>query len=335
MKLRIIRLADIGRGALLILCGTISAWTVDLIHHSRYKVFAEGYRNILAGRPYSPAFSNRRLGPWSFRLLEKLFGSCEMAHSILVYATGLTLPWLGYILCRKLGCTVRRSMYTAFAISAGFVLLQDEVWLQAWDLFDTILFVIFAYAILRRLKVLQVIPLFLVMLLNRETALFVPAWLILRAFREKDRRELLAAAILFITGAAAVIAWRLPYLKGNLGFAWVGGNHFRPFVNTSILLGGDLDAWLVLFLAAAVTAAAARVLLAAMKNGNAEAWTRWDAMAVAGLMSLMILTVGHIGELRLFLPVAPLVIMSTACRGCPPRERVYRASLRKPGKAGI
>ena len=331
MKLRINRLADITRAGLLTLCGTLSAWTVDLIHHGRYKVFAEGYFNILAGRPYSPAFSNRRLGPWTFKLLEKLCGSYELAQSILVYATGLTLPWLGYILCRKLGCTVRRSMYTALAISAGFVLLQDEVWLQAWDIFDTVLFVIFAYAILRCLKARHVIPLYVIMLLNRETALFVPAWLILRACREKDRRELIAGVILFITGAAVIIAWRLPYIKGNLGFAWVGGNHFRPFLNTTILLGGDRDAWLVLLLAASVTAAAVRVFLTALKSGEEEAWTAWDAMAVAAFMSIMILTVGHISELRLFLPVAPLVIMADACRLFPRRKRVCIEGHRQGG----
>ena len=312
---KINRLATIVRAALLTLCGTLSAWTVDLIHHDRYHVFAREDLNILAGRPYSPAFANRPLGPWSFKFFEKLCESGELAQGILVYATGLILPWLGYLLSKKLGWSIKRSLFTALAISASFVLLQDEVWMKAWDLFDTILFVLFAYTIFNRSKMRFVIILFVIMLFNRETALFVPVWLILRAFREKNRRELLTAATLLLTGVATIIAWRLPYLKGDLGFAWVGGNHFRPFVNSSILTRGDLDAWLVLFLAASVIAIAARSFLSARKSADAGAWMAWEAMAIAALISIMILTVGHVSELRLFLPVAPLVIFSLARPG--------------------
>lgn len=317
MKPRTGRLTIFGRGALLTLCGAISAWAVDLIHHDRYHVFTRGYHNILDGRPYSPAFANRKLGPWVFKFFENIFGSGELAQSALVYATGVTLPWLGYLLCRKLGWTAVRSACAAIAICASFALLQDDVWLQTWDLFDSILFVIFAYAVFSRLNLRQVLPLFIVMLLNRETALFLPAWLIIRAFRDMDRKELLWGAVLFLTGIAVTMAWRLPYLKGNLGFAWVGGNHFRPFVNVTILRGSDSDAWLALFLAAAVTAGAVWAFLSARRSGDEAAWIRWDAMAVAALMSLMILTVGHISEIRLFLPVAPIVILSLANTSVP------------------
>ena len=175
------------RAGLLTLLGVLSARIVDLLQTDRYAVFAEEYHNLLAGSPYSPAFANRRLGPWSFALLESAFGSAELAERLLVWGTGLALPWLGYVLGRRLGWTVERSVGIAFALCASFVLLQDDRWLQAWDFYDLLFFVCLAYAIHRRLEARRVVPLFLVMLLNRETALFVPLWLAVRAHRDGDR----------------------------------------------------------------------------------------------------------------------------------------------------
>ena len=131
-----------------------------------------------------------------------------------------------------------------------------------------------------------------------------------------------------IVGLAGILF--APFLHG--GFGHLVANSL-PFLvlGGMVLLGGDRDAWLVLLLAASVTAAAVRVFLTALKSGEEEAWTAWDAMAVAAFMSIMILTVGHISELRLFLPVAPLVIMVGACRLFPRRKRVCIEGHRQGG----
>ena len=72
MKQLTSKLAVLGRGGLLTIMGALSAWVVNIIHYSRYSIFAADFRGILAGEPYSPAFANRRLGPWSFVALARI-----------------------------------------------------------------------------------------------------------------------------------------------------------------------------------------------------------------------------------------------------------------------
>ena len=303
------KLAAFARAVLLTLMGALSAWAVNILHISRYPIFAGDFRGILAGQPYSPAFANRRLGPWSFVALDRIFGSSEFTLSLFVYAACVALPWLGYLLGRRLGWTIKRSLGAAAALCVSFVLLQDDYWLMIWDLYDVLFFTCLAYAIFRRLTARQVIPLFILMLLNRETALFVPLWLIVRGYLDRDRRTMVTAALMGLAGAVVTAAWRLPYM-GRTGLPHVGGNHFRPTANWRILMGGNNEAWLAVALSAAVILLAWRTIRVSVRGRESEFRGVVEAMIVAAALAIVIPVVGYIGELRLFLPVAPLLIFS-------------------------
>lgn len=303
------KLAACARAVLMTLLGALSAWVVNIIHISRYSIFAGDFRGILAGQPYSPAFANRRLGPWSFVALDRIFGSSEFTLSLFVYAACVALPWLGYLLSRRLGWTIKRSFGIAVALCVSFVLLQDDYWLMIWDLYDVLFFTCLAYAIFRRLTVRQVIPLFLLMLLNRETALFVPLWLMIRGYLDRDRRTMVIATLMGLVGVVVTAAWRLPYM-GRTGLPHVGGNHFRPTANWRILMNGNNEAWLSVALSVAVILLAWRTIRVTVRGRENEFRGAIEAMSVAAALAFVIPIVGYIGELRLFLPIAPLLIFS-------------------------
>lgn len=303
------KLAACARAVLLTFLGAVSAWVVNIIHISRYSIFAGDFRGILSGQPYSPAFANRRLGPWSFVALDRIFGSSEFTLSLFVYAACVALPWLGYLFSRRLGWTIKRSLGIAVALCVSFVLLQDDYWLMIWDLYDVLFFTCLTYAIFRRLTARQVIPLFILMLLNRETALFVPLWLMIRGYLDKDRRTMVTAALMGLVGVVVTAAWRLPYM-GRTGLPHVGGNHFRPSANWRILMNGNNEAWLAVALSAAVIILAWRTVRVTVRGRENEYRGVIEAMSVAAALAFVIPIVGYIGELRLFLPIAPLVIFS-------------------------
>lgn len=303
------KLAAFARGVLLTITGALSAWIVNIIHYSRYQIFAADFRCILAGEPYSPAFANRRLGPWSFTALDRIFGSSELTLSLFVYAACVALPWLGYLLSRRLGWSIKHSLGAAAVLCVSFVLMQDDYWLMIWDLYDVLFFTWFAYAIFRRLSMRYMIPAFLLMIFNRETALFVPLYLLIRGFPGRDRRTMLTAGLMGIFGVIVTLAWRLPYM-GRTGLPHVGGNHFRPTANWRILLSGNGEAWLALAMSITVIILAWRTIRVTVRGRENEFRGIIEAMIVAAALALAIPVVGYIGELRLFLPVAPLLIFS-------------------------
>lgn len=289
--------------------GALSAWVVNIIHYNRYPIFAADLRGILAGQPYSPAFANRRLGPWSFVALDRIFGSSELTLSLFVYVACVALPWLGYLLSRRLRWSIRYSLGVAAALCVSFVLLQDDYWLMIWDLYDVLFFTWFAYAIIRRLSTRHMIPFFLLMIFNRETALFIPLWLMIRGFLDRDRRAMVTAGLMGVVGVIVTVAWRLPYM-GRTGLPHVGGNHFRPTANWRILLGGNNEAWLALVLSAAVIMIAWWTIRVKLRGRENEFRGVVEALCVAAALAFAIPIVGYIGELRLFLPIAPLLIFS-------------------------
>ncbi|MBN2071503.1 MAG: hypothetical protein JW814_08605 [Candidatus Krumholzibacteriota bacterium] len=302
-------LAALAGGVLLTITGALSAWIVNTIHYSRYQIFAADFRCILAGEPYSPAFANRRLGPWTFTMLDRIFGSSEVTLSLIVYAACVALPWLGYLLGRRLGWSIKQSLGAAVVLCVSFVLLQDDYWLMIWDLYDVLFFTWFAYAIFRRLSISQMVPVFLIMIFNRETALFVPLWFLIRGFLDRDRRTMLTAGLMGIAGVIVTLAWRLPYM-GRTGLPHVGGNHFRPTANWRILLGGNNEAWLALALSITVIILTWRTIRVTVRGRENEFRGVIEAMSVTAALALVIPVVGYIGELRLYLPVAPLIIFS-------------------------
>ncbi|MBN2185412.1 MAG: hypothetical protein JW746_08800 [Candidatus Krumholzibacteriota bacterium] len=309
MKRLTSKLAAFARGGLLTIMGALSAWIVNIIHYSRYQIFAADFRCILAGEPYSPAFANRRLGPWTFTALDRIFGASEFTLSLIVYAACVALSWLGYLFSRRLGWPIKHSLGVAIILCAGFVLMQDDYWLMIWDLYDILFFTWFAYAIFRRLSMRKIIPVFLLMIFNRETALFVPLWLLIRGFLDRDRRTMLTAGLMGVVGVIVTLAWRLPYM-GRTGLPHVGGNHFRPTANWRILLSGNNEAWIAVAMSVTVIILAWHTIRVTVRGRENELRGVVEAMSVAAALALVIPVVGYIGELRLFLPVAPLLIFS-------------------------
>ncbi len=292
----------------LTLVGLLSARVVELIHASRLAIVAEDLRGILSGQPYSAAFANRRLGPWSFAVLEEALGSAEAALRIPVWIAGLALPWLAYLAGRRLGWSQERALCVALALCGAYVLLQDDRCLMPWDLYDLLFFVGVAYAIHARLGPLAAAPLFALMLLNRETALVLPLWLVWRGFREGDLRSCFVGALMGLAGGAVLLFLRLPYLGEGAPLpiaTFPFGNHFRLFANARLLLGGQGDAWLSLGLGALVVALAWKAWGAGQRAAE-------EALALSAVGVVAIFAMGHLGEARLLLPIAPLVAFSLA-----------------------
>jgi len=140
---------------------------------------------VVTGEPHWAGYQSRLLGPWLVRGLSATgcfgegmngFGRAFLALLlILTVAKNLTLTGVALRLHRSARVALSR---TLVAITA-FTILQVPEWLYLWDYLDVIVFTLFLYGTLTRKGILYFCLLFAAAILNRQSGLFIAAWLLL------------------------------------------------------------------------------------------------------------------------------------------------------------
>lgn len=226
------------------------------LHLRNFQELIDAAYGVLNGRPHWITFQNRLLGSYVIQLISATTGrsfgtSFSLFLSISLVFANIILFFIFSDLTknRKLGLK-----YTFYFVII-FLLLQHE-WLFPWDLIDILIFSLFAYSIYRDAKIRYFVILFIIALLNRESALFISLWIIIDSFKyiksEKTFCRLIVKKYQLIAGILLTIAGMI-YTKGIRDYLFIDsairigskdkgpfsfGNQFHLFYNVKLIYHG-------------------------------------------------------------------------------------------------
>lgn len=305
---------------LIILVTVIELRTLNLEHFLRIDDLIAVAKGVVHGTPPWRAFQNRLLGPYLVSGLTNAFGSkYDKWYQTVVTVTTLSVNLVTFSAMRKLGASNQKAaIYTA--IGAGlFVLLQDRTWLYIWDYFDVLLFTLFAYAVYSRKSIGWFVVLFVVELLNREVAIFVPVWMILSSigrdgskFKLKDIRAAAFGLLLIVAGSAWTVWIRnrlfIRPMDGYpqhgphefLGNLFQVGHNLVGFVKYSTSTTPAFD-----FLAYWIPVA---IFFYLKSTWTRASTTDKNVAIVVGLMLISTICFAEMIEVRVFLVTIPLIL---------------------------
>ena len=158
-----------------------------------YKVIAQIYSpywqdlsdtasGVVTGHPQWIAYQNRLLGPYLVNLISAIGLSNVSAVKVFSLLTITIQNFVFFGLLAKTGIPFRKSVLYVVFYSFVFICIQDYGF-YTWDSIDAILFTLFAWGIFQGKSTTYFIYLFLVAIINRESALFISLYLVIDSFQ--------------------------------------------------------------------------------------------------------------------------------------------------------
>ena len=134
---------------------------------------------VTEGRPHWLAYQNRLLGPYSILSISTIAGiSFKAAWAVYQAVTLHFFCILVFWILKREGLSPKDAITYLIFILFAFLSLQHDLFFP-WDNIDLILFTLFAYGIIKSYSIRFFLAIFLIGILNRESALFIAAFLIL------------------------------------------------------------------------------------------------------------------------------------------------------------
>jgi len=170
------------------------------------------------------------LGPYIIRALT--FSPLDYIQAFIVFqiVTVSIAAFLCWFLGRKHGGNNQSALLALTVFVACFALILSPPWLYSWDLIDVIVFILFVHLVLAGMSLPWFIGLFAVAILNRDSALFVPLWLVLdpivrffcqRSYKLRpaavDYRQMLAGAACIVVGFLILESLKRNLIVEDLG----------------------------------------------------------------------------------------------------------------------
>ncbi|MFY8093864.1 MAG: hypothetical protein ACOVN0_10345 [Niveispirillum sp.] len=203
-------------------------------------------QGVVAGTPHWQVYQSRVLGPWVAQFLSGPVGSFHAAHVLytigLYFAAGLTMLVTAY---RLYGVTAAWIAFLCFHLLC--MVLINSRWHYIWDGGDLLSFTLFCYFVLADKDWRWMTGLFCVSILNRESAFFIAAWMILYPFlvaildRARPRLPMaLAGMACLVAGALLVQGLRVVLLHREIGPSLFGmpemaGRSFHPHLHDNMI----------------------------------------------------------------------------------------------------
>ena len=165
-------------------------WVTALrMHQKELGQIVKATYSILYGEPHWRVYQNRLMGPWLVQSCNDAFGmdvfrSFLLVSLLMAVAMGLTF----FFVFRNLAGGDRAGLRYCALGCLVFVFFQNNLWLYLWDFADAIAFSLFCYGVLRKKGAAFFSCLFLLSVLFKESALFIPLWMIAAAFLEDGGR---------------------------------------------------------------------------------------------------------------------------------------------------
>lgn len=244
----------VGSYVLLLMISLAVCKQLIVIHEPHLDFIGKVTSGVLIGTPAWLAYQNRLLGPAVVLMISKLGGTYVTALQIFFFVTVTTENFILYFLLKKTGNSSFASVRWVIVYSFLFIIFQDSHVYYTWDGIDAILFTLFAYFMLYNRNTFFLVILFLVALLNRESALFIALFLILDSLDfsglrirvvSNSIRNLVIGCLLLVFGVAFTKFIR-SYLfvrtfdGSNDSIHQTFGNHFYFKENLQDLFIGNL-----------------------------------------------------------------------------------------------
>ena len=156
---------------------------VGLIQAANAPEQVDVVRGIITGHPYWKAYQNRLLGPGIVSGASQLTGvSLERCYEGFCFGAALLANATCFFLFLRGGRDRARAWLYTVAYAGLFVALQDTQWLYLWDYLDLTSMLLFAWPVVFGGRApWRFAALFVLQLLNRESAEFIALWLVVDA----------------------------------------------------------------------------------------------------------------------------------------------------------
>lgn len=230
--------SDGGRLGVMALCVALALAQTRVIRQmfeTSYHFAVDAAAGVLAGTPHWRVFQSRQLGPRLVQALNVVVGNFAQAH---VLATVALLSVAGYLVFRAVARSTgdaAKALASLFAFELLTVFCWTKPWLYIWDFAGAALFVVFNDLVARERRPRDFALLFAVAIFNRESALFIAAWMLLdpvcryavdryarRPARPLDLPMMATGAALLAAGGALVELLRDKLLVREVGTQIVG-----------------------------------------------------------------------------------------------------------------
>lgn len=298
--------------------------TLYLIHLINIDELANQIYGVLTGKPHWRSYSSRLLGPHLVYVIS-LFGFSLKSSLIIFHILAIITvnALLFYVLLLLTGRAYRRCLISLVLFGFSLILIQHQ-WHYTWDYIDLIVFTLFLYGVYSSKTTAYFCLVFLLGILNRESALFIALWLVIDAFKYAslesgglrfklslhNKWRLLVGASLLIGGAIYTKMIR-SYMFVESSSPAVGldekhrllGNHTKPLFNIEKFFSNFLSP---LELPVSLFIIAIFVFVVSMLHKAREETIKSAVLVV--IMIASIFTFGTINETRQFTMVLPFLL---------------------------
>lgn len=139
---------------------------------------AEAAQGVVAGLPHWRIYQSRVLGPYAIEAVRRLGGLSALSATYLVYGVLVLAKNAALFAALRRHCGPGGALLRTAAATLLFLCLQD-FWLYPWDLIDIIVSAGIVHLALCDPPLRTAWAVFALALFNRESSLFVGAWLML------------------------------------------------------------------------------------------------------------------------------------------------------------
>jgi hypothetical protein len=179
-------------------------------HLPNMEALISAAKGVTEGKPHWIAYQNRLLGPYVILTISMLGVSFKTAWLIYHELTLQVFCVLIFWILRREGLAYKDAFANLIYILFAFLALQHN-WFYTWDSIDIIIFTAFAYGILKAAPTRLFLVLFVIGILNRESALFIGAYLVLNSLTFSTGKIIpkLTNYKSIVTGSALLVAGAL------------------------------------------------------------------------------------------------------------------------------
>lgn len=252
----------------------------------------------LFGNAWWKAFQNRLLS--GIIIAEIPFDMID-SFKVFVFGTVVFKNVLFYHL-------VKQKLVWVVVFVASFVLMQDVMWLCGWDMLDMLMIIALLFGIDRGYKTGYFIVIFSVFIFNRESALFIPLWMLISGY--KDKKQLVTALTMMGAGIGLVFLLRSFFVESVQ--AYIGTDPAHPYGN-HLFLKANLTSFFNVYLTFDKTLSLVPSAVMLLYGFGLFHLKRMDAaskrlMLFIGLIIMMIMVTGVIHESRVWLILLPVAV---------------------------
>ena len=191
-----------------------------ILHGANLQAYAIHTISPITGNAWWRAFQNRLLAVF---IIDGISNNIVFAYQVFIFSSLLVMNALTYYLYKNI--------LPVIALAFMFIALQGARFLYGWDFLDVIIITALLILIDRKVDIWLYIMLFAVAIFNRESALFIPIWLIIDRFRKK---EMIYGIIMLIVGMAAIDLMRNEMFITSL-YPSIGLDEGHKSIGNSIL----------------------------------------------------------------------------------------------------